>query len=271
MKKGEILKKVVQVFLLLTMALSSFFVVSKPAMSPETYTKTIQAIDDKKATVMTLTAAAATASTIIAAAPDDATTPIANQIMKISEYLFIVVCFLVLEKYLLTVMGFLSFKLLIPAALLILILCVFVKKDTLKMLAKKMIVFALVLVSMIPFSVRISDMMYEMNRDTVDIVITDIEEEDNEQNKGFFGDLLNKIKNAVSNASDYAKKVLNGFIDAIAVFVITYLVMPIGVVFVVIWFINFLFGIPIPYPKIPFWSHKNKEDDRKEDRKEGEV
>ena len=249
MKKENITTKAVSVILILAIALLSMFVLSKPATSPETYSKTIQAIDDKKATVMTLTATAAAASTGLATIPGDVTTPVANQIMAISEYLFVVVCFLFLEKSLLTVMGFLSFKVLIPAACLLLILCVFVKKDILKMLAAKMIVFALVLVTIIPLSVKISDMIYEMNRDTVDVVITEVSEEDSEKDEGWLGSILNKIENTVSKAGEYSKKLLNKFVDAIALFVIVYCIIPVIVVFVVIWFIKFLFEVSIPVPK----------------------
>lgn len=263
MKREKSLTKVVAIVLLLAMALLSFFVLSKPATTPETYAKTIQSIDDKKATVMTLTAAAAAASTGIASIPGDASTPIANQIMAISEYLFIVVCFLVLEKSLLTVMGYLSFNVLIPAACAFLMLYVIVRKDLLKALAAKFVVFALVLVVIIPFSVRISDMIYDMNRDAVDLVTADVSkdssQEDSEEEKNMLAGLLDKLGGAVSGAGENAKKVLNSFIDAIALFVISYCLIPVIVVFVVMWFIKFLFGISIPVPNIKKLPLRNKE------------
>lgn len=52
---------------------------------------------------------------VLAVIPGDATTPIADQIMELSGYLLIVVCVLVLEKALLTVCGFLAFKIFVPA------------------------------------------------------------------------------------------------------------------------------------------------------------
>ena len=162
-------------------------------------------------------------------------------------------------------MGFLSFKVLIPAACVLLILCVFVKKDILKMLAAKMIVFALVLVTIIPLSVKISDMIYEMNRDTVDVVITEVSEEDSEKDEGWLGSILNKIENTVSKAGEYSKKLLNKFVDAIALFVIVYCVIPVIVVFVVIWFIKFLFEVSIPVPKTnaSLLKKTKKEDEQK--------
>ena len=128
----EITKKLIAVILLFAVALFSIFVISKPATSAENYRDTIESIDEKKATVMGISAAAAATSTALAAIPGDSTTPIANQIMEISSYLFIVVCMLVLEKSLLTVMGYLAFNLFIPIACALLGAYVFVKKHVLK-------------------------------------------------------------------------------------------------------------------------------------------
>ena len=172
----EILKKIICITLLLVIALLSIFIISKPATSPESYKSTIESIDEKKTTVMGLTATAATASTVLAAIPGDVTTPIANQIMDVSSYLLIVVCVLVLEKSLLTVMGYLSFNILIPIACGLLGFYTFIKKETIKILAIKIIVFALVLVTIIPLSLKISDLIYEVNKTTIEQVTTAVDE-----------------------------------------------------------------------------------------------
>ncbi len=249
----EITKKIICMMLLLAIALLSIFVISKPASSPESYRSTIESIDEKKATVMGITATAATASTVLAAIPGDVTTPIANQIMEISSYLLIVVCVLVLEKSLLTVMGYLSFNILIPIACGMLGVYTFIKKETLKILAMKFIVFALVIVTIIPFSLKISDLIYEVNKSTIQQVTTEIDKsitkEENTENKSWLDKMLDKVKEGVSTAGEKAKEILNNFIDAIAMFIITYCAIPIIVVLLVIWFIKFLFGITIPVPK----------------------
>ena len=55
--------------------------------------------------------------------------------------------------------------------------------------------------------------------------------------------MLDNIKESVTNAGEKAKQILNRFIDAIAMFIITYCAIPVIVVLLVIWFIKFLFGI----------------------------
>lgn len=268
MKVKEILsagitKKIVCLIMLLAIAILSIFVISKPATSPESYRSTIESIDEKKATVMGVTATAAAASTALAAIPSDATTPVANQIMEISEYLFIVVCVLALEKSLLTVMGYLSFNILIPVACALLGVYTFIKKETLKILAVKFVVFALVIVAIIPFSLKISDMIYDMSRSTIEQVTTEVDEnvveETPSENKSWWENTIDKIKEGATDVAEKAKQILNSFIDAIAMFVIIYCAIPIIVVFLVIWFIKFLFGIAIPMPtgiKTPLFKNK---------------
>lgn len=262
----DITKKIICITLLLVLALLSIFVVSKYATSPENYKATIESIDEKKATVMGLTATAATASTVLAAIPGDVTTPIANQIMEMSSYLLIVVCVLVLEKSLLTVMGYLSFNILIPIACGMLGFYTFIKKETIKVLAIKFIVFALVISTIIPFSLKISDLIYEVNKTTIEQVSTTVDEaivqEESKEESSWLDKILNKVKEGVSNAGDKAKQILNKFIDAIAIFIITYCAIPIIVVLLMIWFIKFLFGITIPVPKannIPLIKRSKKE------------
>lgn len=283
MRKNNIGKKLIAVAIFLAIALLSIFVFSKVMTNPQTYSATIQSIDDKKATVMGLTATAAATSTALAAVPGDVTTPIATQILDLSACLLIVVCVLVLEKSLLTVMGYLSFNILIPIACALLSIYVFVKKDSLKTIALKFIVFALVIVSVIPLSLKISDLIYEANKATVEQVTAQIDEditmeENNEEDiaeedeeKSVLGNIWQSITqitetvtetvtNTTSAISERANEILNNFIDAIALFIIVYCAIPVIVVLVVIGFVKFLFGISIPSANVENFlpSHRKK-------------
>lgn len=245
----ELVKNGLIVVLCVAIALLSIFVVSKYATSPESYKKTIQSIDEKKATVMGVTTAAAVASTGLAAIPGDATTPIASEIMDISSYLLIVVCALVLEKSLLTVLGYLAFNILIPVACAFFIVSVFINKPLLKVLAYKFVVFGLVLSMIIPFSLKISDLIYESNKSQVE-KLSVIEEPKTEEDtdKNWWEKFTDKVEEGVTDVTEKAKQLLNDFVDAIALFIITYCAIPIIVFLVVIWFIKFLFNINIPLP-----------------------
>ena len=100
----------------------SFFAVAPWAENPANYPKTIEMLDsiENKAIVMTGTSIAlATAAALV---PGDATTPIANKLADVAGYMVIVYAAIVIEKYLLALTGSLTFKLLIPLALLLLLL-----------------------------------------------------------------------------------------------------------------------------------------------------
>ena len=249
----EITKKILMVLLCLTLALVSVFVIAKRATDPQSYKNTIQSIDDKKATVMGITTATITASTALAAVPGDATTPIANEIMDMGSYLLIVVCALVLEKSLLTVLGYLAFNILVPGACLLFAISVFVKRNILRVLSLKIVVFALVISTIIPFSLKISDLIYESNQSMVTELNDDVEKmddtEESDKEKSWWETFTDKIKDGVANVGEKAKELVNKFIDVIALFIITYCAIPIIVFLVAIWFVKFLFNIKVPVPE----------------------
>lgn len=250
----NITQKILIVAICCLVAVISIFVVGKKATSPEFYTKTIQSIEEKKATVMGVTTMTAVASTTLAAVPGDATTPIANEIMNMSSYLLIVVCALVLEKSLLTVFGYLAFKILIPVACALFAISIFMKRSLLKVLAIKFVTFAMVLAVIIPFSFKISDLIYEVNVDTVEDLYTKVEGMDAEEveaeevDKSWWDKLVDKVEEGTTKVTEGAKQLVNNFIDVIAIFIITYCAIPIIVFMVVIWFVKFLFNITIPIP-----------------------
>lgn len=242
-------KKIMRVAILALIAICSIFIISKIATNPESYKETIKSIDDKKTTVMSVTAGAAATSTLLATVPGDITTPIANQIMQTSSYLIIVVCVLVLEKALLTVTGYLSFKFLIPIACVLLGIHTFYRKEILKNIAVKFIVFALVIVAIVPLSLKIGDMICDANSNVIEQVVENVdttEVHSEAENTSWIDSAVEKLKNEFSNVGSYAKQKLSQFIDVIAVFIIAYCVIPIVVIITLVWLVKFMFGIKIP-------------------------
>lgn len=242
-------KKIIYIAILVIIAICSIFIISKFATNPENYRATIQSIDDKKAVVMSVTAAAAATSTLLAAVPGDITTPIANQIMQISSYLMLVVCVLVLEKSLLTVMGYLSFNILIPFACGLLGIHTFYRKKMLISIAAKLIIFATVIMVIIPFSLKIGDMICDANSTIIEQAVEKVDTTEvysDDENNSWLDNAVEKIQNVFSNTDSYAKQKLNQFIDVIAIFIIAYCVIPIIVIITLVLLVKFLFGIKIP-------------------------
>ena len=257
-------KRIVAFILILVLIGCSVTILGKTFTNPQTYSKTIQSIDEKKITVLGVSAAIAGSSTLLASIPDDATTPVANELMDLSSYLLIVVCILVLEKSLLTVFGAVSCYVLLPIAGFFSLAFIIKKKQALLSWAIKLAVLAIALLAIVPAAMKISDYIYEVNQvkieQQVDTVIqqSDPETETPSQadNNSWWDKLWNNVSNAVDKAveavTDAAqealekgKAALNKFTDAVAVFVIAYCAIPIFVIFLFLWLLKILFGINI--------------------------
>ena len=72
--------------------------------------KTIASLDEKKSTVTGLAAASISVSSAITLIPGDTATPIANELADLSTYFMVILSAVFLEKYLLTIIGFIVFK-----------------------------------------------------------------------------------------------------------------------------------------------------------------
>ena len=114
MKNGA--KKLLIMAFCVILALFSIFGASKWASAPENHRETIQYLDDRRTAVLELAGASTAASIAITVSPGDIGTPIANKLADLSSYFLLIVSALVLEKYLVTITGYVAFTFLIPIA-----------------------------------------------------------------------------------------------------------------------------------------------------------
>ena len=152
-------QKCITAVILLLIAILSVTVVGKYASAPENHQKTIASLDEKKQTVMELTAASTVTSALITLLPGDTATPIAEKMADVSGYLLIVLCAIYLEKYLVTITGYVAFTYLIPIACGLWILNLFFENATVRKLAEKLAVFGIAIFLVVPASVKISDLI----------------------------------------------------------------------------------------------------------------
>ena len=148
-------KKLILVVMALVVMIVSMTAISKAASNPENHRKTIKALDEKKEDVLKLTATSAAASTAIAAIPGDATTPIANKLADLTSYFLIILMVVFLEKYLITLTGYATFTILIPAACVLFAAGICFNRTFLKILAAKIAAFGLVIFMIIPISMNV--------------------------------------------------------------------------------------------------------------------
>lgn len=276
--ENEKQKKIIFALIPIVIALLSFFVIARFTSSTEFNAKTIQSLDDKKTTVMELTAASTAASAAITLIPGDVGTPIANKLADLSSYFLIVLSAIYLEKYLVTITGYAAFKILVPIA------CVFFsgyllwRKEILRVVAQKFLLFGLSVYLVIPASVKVADMIettyassIESTIETAKQTTDEIESEtgesgqvddksSNEKSKsdsdsdskenagGFFSGLFNKVQEGVSTATANVENVLNNFIEALAILLVTSCLIPILVLIFFVWLVKMLLGLNIDIP-----------------------
>lgn len=276
--ENEKQKKILFALIPIVIALLSFFVIARFTSSTEFNAKTIQSLDDKKTTVMELSAASTAASAAITLIPGDVGTPIANKLADLSSYFLIVLCAIYLEKYLVTITGYAAFKILVPIA------CVFFsgyllwRKEILRVVAQKFLLFGLAVYLVIPASVKVADMIettyassIESTIETAKQTTDEIESETGESGQvddkssneksqsdsdsdskenagGFFSGLFNKVQEGVSTATANVENVLNNFIEALAILLVTSCLIPILVLIFFVWLVKMLLGLNIDIP-----------------------
>jgi hypothetical protein len=254
--------------LLVVLALVSALVLSPFFSSADTYHDMFEKLDEKKTTVLTLSAAAAATSAVLTAIPDDTCTPIAERMSEISKDFTIVLAAILLEKYLVTTLGFVFFTGVIPLCCVLFISVQFMRKDERRRqqligITSRLFMFGLVLFIATPTSVFVASKIDETYQSSIDKTIEATQrtaifldtankevqrkEPDNplEYIQQRFEDLQATADNVVNNISslvDWVKEILNDFIEAFAVMIVTSFVIPILVPLVIYLAFKLLFG-----------------------------
>ena len=228
--------------------------------SVEFHAGSIEYLNEKIGQVLALCASSAAISTGITLLPGDAGTTVAEAIMDSTGYFFVVLLGLYLEKYLLVLTSYLSFYFLFPLACLIKIKQVLLNQFNVSKIARKLVIFGLMILCIIPISVQVSKLVEH----TFDYQITDLQneavaleneinEESNKQNEiiiesqndsfwdkttkvfghvvDSIGGILGSFAKSTSELLEKANQLLANFIEKAVIMIITSCVIPIAVFF----------------------------------------
>ena len=232
-------QKCITAAVLLLVAILSITVVGKYVSAPENHQKTIASLDEKKQTVMELTAASTVTSALITLLPGDTATPIAEKMADVSGYLLVVLCAIYLEKYLVTITGYVAFTYLIPIACGLWIFNLIFANATVRKLAAKLAVFGLAISLVVPASVKISDLIGDTYQAQIEATIEDAKNTQSIlENSGVVDDDTNATETtgtdaagtvtgnvqekdnstsgSVANIFDWAKDAISGAKDSVA-------------------------------------------------------
>lgn len=163
--------KIFLIVILILVMLLSIFPVEKYVSNPTSYSNTMSILNTKNENVMKITAGITAFSLGVAFIPAAGDT-ISNQVANLIKYLVAVIAIIYLEKYLLAVSGYISFKWLIPIACIFMIIYVITKKGVFKNIASKLAIFAMLLVLIVPISVHITNLIENSNKTVQNMIKT---------------------------------------------------------------------------------------------------
>ncbi|WP_418825623.1 hypothetical protein [Paratractidigestivibacter sp.] len=266
------LLRYVIVALLIVAALLSEFVGRPHFENVETWSGTIEVIDAKKNNVLALTTSTIALSAAISALPDDTGTPVAEQLTQLSGNLGIVLAVLYLEKYLLTILGFLSLGVLGPVAFVLLAASLLAHGHlstghTLFILGVRILLVGIIAVAVVPASVWVTQRIDETYQTSISQAEPGEGAEGNEnadsentggesqENKNFWesiadgaSQLVSNLKDGVKSVTDNLVKQVTNLIEGAIVMIVTSCLVPLLVLAVFLWMGHSLVGIDVSAP-----------------------
>ena len=176
---------------LAVIAAISFFVGAEVFSRPGFYRGTLDSLGESEMYATELIGVTAIASAAITVLPDDIGTPIADKVSDLSMYFLIVLFVICLERYMLTICGYISFQILIPLACAMGGVYVVKGNERSKQISLRLVVLALVLWMVVPCGTKVSGLIRGTYKETVQNAIQSTEE--------LFGFQFEEDKNAGLN------------------------------------------------------------------------
>lgn len=257
---AKYLRIALAVLLALTIILSCT-VIGNKLTDPATYSHTIEVLDHNRTTILGLTAASAAASAAVSALPDDVCSPLAQEISDFTTYFMLILSVIYLEKYLLTILAAAACYILIPVGCSALLVNWFFPKGALQSIGTKLVVLGAAVLLVIPTSVWVSDQINAIYSESIAITVESASAvsenligevaDEGEENTTVIDEakaLLGDLSGSVAGVVDQFKNLLNRFIEATAVMIVTTCLIPLLVIVCFVWIVKTLFNVQIIVP-----------------------
>ena len=262
------------IVLLIVAALVSEFALRPHFEQVETWESTIEVIDAKKSNVLALTTSSLALSAAITAIPDDAGTPVAEQLSQLAGNLGIVLAVLYLEKYLLTILSFLSFGVLIPIVCVLFAISLGIHgrlstSRVLRVLGIRVLIVAAIAITVVPASVWVTqrvDETYQVSIAQEEAKAKEKAEEkaakeskskseQKQENKSFLDQLVDgaaqlgsALSSGVQSLTDSVITQATNLIEGAIVMIVTSCLIPLLVLAAFLWMGHALLGIDVSAP-----------------------
>ncbi len=252
--------------------LISIIVVSPYAGDIKNYENINKTLDEKRTSVIEISAVINGLSLVIAAVPGDATTPISNEISQFNTYLVIALAAIMFEKFILPLLGLVVFRFIVPVMLTALLFYIIFRKRKLLEVCIHLFALSVVLMTIIPLGIKggaiidksfgtdnlISELKAEMENinDLYKEAEHNEEDSDNNYSEGavsFFDGLYDKLKDSADDVSSIIKEtvtknsdlikekskvIISRIMDVLAVIIVSNVVLPILSLLVMCWAIK---------------------------------
>lgn len=251
LKEKLTVKTIIIAIIIIAIGVVSFTTMASHYSEPETYTKSIESLEQKEKDVLKMSVITAGISTGLSALPNDTASPLADSFADLTSTLLVILSAIMLEKYLLTLMGLISFKILIPIACAMGIVAIWHKRDVLLPYAIRLLALAICFVVLIPVSTWTTSFIEKTYETSIELnleeakatadMLEDTKTEDNDDGKFF-----NKAKKKIQQTFVKAETVLSNLIETAAFLIVTSCIIPIGTLLLFIWLINVILGVSVP-------------------------
>lgn len=256
--------EIIMIIFLILGILVSVFVLEQVFINVDMHAGSIIYLDQKSSDIITLSASTTAASAAISLIPTDAGAPIAEQLMDFNLYFLIILCGIFIEKYLLTISGYIVFNFLIPIASACGIGYILLKSQKAKMIGGKLCAFSVVLILVVPTSVQLSKLIdqthqisLQQNIEDSDSLTEESEGIENEEGEGnwldnlgnMIGDGISSLTSGVSDLVNKGEALLSDLLETVAVMIITSCFIPILVFLILYWATKLILGVEIPLPQ----------------------
>ena len=233
------LKKIALVAVILLAAVISFTIIAPWAANPENHVSTIEKTENKITAVMTLSGGAAGASATLSVLPGDICTPLATELAELAKYFLIILSALYLEKFLITISGYITFSVLIPLALIIVAAVIISGNKRFLSLAGKLAVIGIIIYLIVPASAILSDKIYQTQEDTVAQTIEEYNNLDisGDSDSGIIGEITTITTNTIDKVTDF----ISDLTESLAVMIVTACIVPVLVFVLLVWIMKVMF------------------------------
>ena len=233
-------KKAMIFALLVLLAVISATRIAPMAADPANHRHSIEKTEEKISSVMTLSGGAAATSATLSLLPGDVCTPIATQLAELAKYFLLVLSSLYLEKFLISLSGYITFGFMIPVACVLLGVTVLTGKRNLSRTAGKIALVGIIIFLIVPASVWLSDMVYRTQASKVNDTIEEYNDLTIEGDPD--GGFLSEFTSITSETIDRVTSFIDNLLESLAVMIVTSCVIPILVFVFLIWLVKTIFS-----------------------------